>query len=148
MYKLYLKENIDSKEFLSNILNSINITNFEIVYNEYNKPYLKNNEIYFSISHSKNLVAIVISDKEVGIDLEYLTYKKNALNKAYTDSEKNLVGNDKFMFTKIWVMKEAYVKMLGKGLSYGLKNVDTIKLENRFNVINGDDYLIAIIESE
>ena len=43
---------------------NIDISNNEILLNEYNKPYIKNLNYFFNISHSKNLVAIIISDKE------------------------------------------------------------------------------------
>ena len=35
-------------------------------------------------------------------------------------------------------MKEAYVKMLGTGILYGLERVDTIKLEKNFEIIDKD----------
>jgi len=148
MYKLYIRKNIDSKTLLNEILKKENINKYELIYNEYGKPYLKDNKLFFNISHSKDIIVIAISDKEIGIDIQHITYKVNALYKSYTEEEIKLVGNDKYLFTEMWVMKEAYVKMLGKGLSYGLKNVNTIKLANRFNIIGEEDYLIAIIEKD
>ena len=81
MYKLYLKENISSKELLTKVLEVEKVTNAEIDYNEHGKPYLKNNELYFNISHDKNTTALVTSDKEIGVDLQYLTYKQSVVNK-------------------------------------------------------------------
>ena len=45
-------------------------------------------------------------------------------------------------------MKEAYVKMKGMGITYDLQNVDTIVLANKFEIIDKDDYLIAICRNE
>ena len=39
MYKLYLKENISSKELLTKVLEVEKVTNAEIDYNEHGKPY-------------------------------------------------------------------------------------------------------------
>ena len=48
MYKLYIKENTDSKSLLKYALNDNNIFDYSISYNEYGKPYLNNN-LYFNI---------------------------------------------------------------------------------------------------
>lgn len=73
MFKFYLKENMSSKDMLDFILRDNNIYDYNVYYNEYGKPYLDNG-LYFNISHSKNVIVCVISDREVGIDIEYLTY--------------------------------------------------------------------------
>lgn len=151
MYKLYLKENISSKELLTKVLKDEKVTNAEIVYNEHGKPYLKNNELYFNISHDKNITVLVTSDKEIGVDLEYLTYKPSVVNKYFTPREQEIVKNSKnkaYDFTKIWVMKESYVKMLGIGILYGLEKVDTINLIKKFEIIDKKEYLISICRNE
>lgn len=151
MYKLYLEENITSKELLTKALKDAHITNIDIVYNEHGKPYLKSSELYFNISHDKNMIVLVTSDKEIGVDLEYLTYKPSVVNKYFTPREQEIIKkskNKEYDFTKIWVMKEAYVKMLGTGILYGLERVDTIKLEKNFKIIDKDEYLIAICRNE
>ena len=72
MYKLFTKENTTSKDLLKDVLkNELNITNYELTFNKYNKAYLKNRNIYFNISHDKNTTVLVTSDKEIGVDIEY-----------------------------------------------------------------------------
>lgn len=146
MYRLYIKKNINSEKILKEVLNKENIFNYEIVYNEYHKPYLKDNSLYFNISHTKDIVVIAVSDKEIGVDIQYLTYKENVLNRVYNDKEIELAKDNKYLFTKIWVMKEAYAKLKGQGISYNLKNIDTLKLEKEFDIIDLDAYLIAVVE--
>ena len=46
-------------------------------YNNFNKPYIKDNPIYFNISHSNKYIAIIICDKECGIDIEYVDYMRD-----------------------------------------------------------------------
>ncbi len=66
--------------------------------------------------------------------------------KICTESEiKQITTKDDF--TKIWVMKESYVKYLGIGLSYGLKNVDTTKIKN-FDIKKIEDYYICVYNGE
>lgn len=151
MYKLYLEENISSKELLTKALKDTHITNIDIVYNEHGKPYLKSSELYFNISHDKNMTVLVTSDKEIGVDLEYLTYKPSVVNKYFTPREQEIIKkskNKEYDFTKIWVMKESYVKMLGIGILYGLEKVDTINLIRKFEIIDKKEYLISICRNE
>src|SRR6056297_1070874 len=71
----------------------------KIVYGPERKPYLKNNSHNISISHSKNLTAILISRKKrVGLDLEFI-------------SDKILRIADKFLH---WCAKEALYKICDK----------------------------------
>lgn len=128
-----------------------NISDYEIIYNEYNKPYLKNEKIYFNISHSNGTIVLVISDKEIGVDVEYFVYKESVVRKYFTNNEQNEILNSTnkvYDFTRIWVMKEAFVKMKGIGISYGLINVDTTKIKEQIELIENEKYLIAICKSE
>ena len=63
------------KEFLVSrlLLNELE-PNQQISYNSNGAPEISNGK-YISISHSKNLVAIIISDKKVGLDIEYISEK-------------------------------------------------------------------------
>ncbi len=141
MYKLYIEKNISSEKLLKKVLDEYNIKD-EIIYNEYGKPYLKNNEVYFNISHSGIYTVLVTSSSEVGVDIEKIAMHEKVMAKVCTDEEKKLIKNAED-FTKIWVKKESYVKFLGIGLSYGLKNVDTLK-NNNFIIKKIDDYYISI----
>ena len=142
MYKLYIEKNISSKELLNRVLKELNI-NDEIIYNEYGKPYLKNNEIYFNISHSKEYTILGISSSEIGVDIEEIKpIRENVVNKVCTDDEKKLIKNDED-FTLIWVKKESYVKWNGMGIGYGLKNVDTTKITN-FIIKRLDNFYISV----
>lgn len=152
MYKLFTKENTTSKDLLKDVLkNELNITNYELTFNKYNKPYLKNRNIYFNISHDKNTTVLVTSDKEIGVDIEYYTYKESVMKKYYNEFEQQEIinsNNKEYEFTRIWVMKEAFMKMKGQGISYGLQNVDTTRLKKQIKLISNEKYIIAICQSE
>lgn len=152
MYKLFTKENTTSKDLLKDILkNELNITNYELTFNKYNKPYLKDSNIYFNTSHDKNTTILVISDKEIGVDIEYYTYKESVMKKYYNEFEQQEIinsNNKEYEFTRIWVMKEAFGKMKGQGISYGLQNVDTTRLKKQIKLISNEKYIIAICQSE
>ena len=143
MYKLYIEKNISSHDLLKKILKEeYNIDSFTIIKNEFGKPYLKDNQLYFSISHDIDTCAIAISSSEIGIDLEYLNYNERVINKYFYDAEKEIMA--KSNNTKIWVKKEAYLKMKGTGRNFGKENVDTTKIDAK--IIDYNDYLIAVCE--
>ena len=74
-----------------------------------------------------------------------MCYKPRVKDKYFTKSEIEYIDNalDKEdAFTRVWVKKEAYVKMLGQGLSYGLRNVDTNSLD--IDVQKKDNLYMAV----
>ena len=95
------------------------------------KPYFQNEySIKFSISHSKDIVGVAFSDREVGFDVQVVKdISDKVYNRVLSDNEKNDVfsaigANEKLMrFFKYWVMKEAILKRDGIGLKSDMKNV-------------------------
>ncbi|WP_373316349.1 4'-phosphopantetheinyl transferase family protein [Staphylococcus marylandisciuri] len=47
-----------------------NVSNFKIQRTRYNKPYIKNSNIHFNISYSKDLIVLSVNNSGVGIDIE------------------------------------------------------------------------------
>ena len=62
-----------AEELLSIALADNGITDFSVVYGENGKLYLRNNELYFSLSHSGDMVMCAISEAEIGADTEKVT---------------------------------------------------------------------------
>jgi len=141
MYSLYIEKNISSEELLKKVLKKYHIE-YDIFYNEYGKPYLKNNELYFNISHSKDYTVLVTSNKEIGVDIQYLTFNEKTRDRICTEEEQKIAINE-LEFTKIWAKKEAYIKKIGIGLEYGMKNVDTTKIDT-IDLYKKENYIIAI----
>lgn len=99
------------------------------------KPYLKNSSINFNISHCNNIVVVIISNKNVGIDIEDIKeFKKSIIRKVLTNNELiDLLSanNKKEYFFKLWTLKESFLKAIGTGLSYGMQNIEfSIKDKN------------------
>ena len=66
------------------------IISSDICRNIYNKPYIKNADIYFNLSHSQNAFLISVSKYESGIDIEDNSLDINYLdcmNYAFSDEE-------------------------------------------------------------
>ena len=102
------------KEFLASRLLVQEISqNTIITYNEFGAPELDNGK-YISISHSKEMVAIIISEQQVGMDVEQISEKVLHLSSKFV-SENNLNNLNKEKATLIWCCKEAIFKLHQKG---------------------------------
>lgn len=122
--------------FLYNILKKYNIDLLQenIIYNEYGKPFLESKKLYFNISHSKNLIAIIISDKDCAIDIQYVNETKNHdknIHNILSESEiieyKNSDNKNNY-FYMLWTKKEAVLKYCGTGI-----NLKQLKKINNYN---------------
>lgn len=101
---------------------------FSFVYNEHGKPYLDSHlNYYFSISHCKSVVAVVLSDDEVGIDVEEIArYKESLARYVCNDEELNEISgsdDESASFIKLWTRKEAVFKLLGTGITHDIKDI-------------------------
>lgn len=123
------------REFLSQNL-KVPKENLQLQKGSYGKPELKqepNREsVYFNLSHSKHLIAMVISKKnQIGIDLEYINQNRDIeklqrrIFHPIEEKEWAKCPSDKkaLLFYKIWTLKESYVKAVGRGLSIGLDHL-------------------------
>lgn len=90
-------------------------------FGEHGKPYITNYEgIYFNISHCNEAVAVAVSNREVGIDVEGRRKFSDALlQRAFSDEEQKIVhnsGDPQKDFACIWTRKEAWFKYTGTGI--------------------------------
>lgn len=122
---------------------------------EHKKPYFKNSDIFFNLSHSGEYVAAAVSEKEIGIDIEKVhTVNHNITKRFFTKKEAGYIKNNDDFF-KLWVQKESFIKAIGKGLTCPLNSFEIINSDNEsfvlfnnkkysFTVNSIDDYKIAV----
>lgn len=99
-----------------------------VLYTKYGKPYLRYSNLYFSIAHTDNILIIAISrGYKLGVDIEKncrnIVNPLQIANKFfYKEEVEDLIYSDDLpaSFIKLWVIKEAFIKMKGLGMSYGL----------------------------
>ncbi|RUR17676.1 4'-phosphopantetheinyl transferase superfamily protein [Legionella sp. km535] len=109
---------------------SIRPNKINFIYNQYGKPFLKNREIEFNLSHSNNQALLAISNSLCGVDIEFKNMDLNLLDLASeilcTNEYKQFASltamQQKEIFYHIWTFKEAFVKCLGLGFSFDVKN--------------------------
>ena len=114
------------QKYSSNISSEVHLNTFpSFQYNEYGQPSLLEGP-YFSISHCKSAVAVVVSETHVGIDIESIrNVKQDLITKTMNEKEKSFIlnaQNPELEFTKFWTKKEAYLKLKGTGINENLKN--------------------------
>ena len=102
------------------------------------------------ISHSEDYLAVaVLHGGKVGIDIEVLGHKdkltQRVLSKILCVGEKKIEGS----FLNNYVIKEAYSKFVGVGLSIGFSQYDAGKLLNDKKLIwknySTDDYICYLV---
>ena len=94
---------------------------FNFQFNEHGKPYLVGHEgIYFNISHCREAIAVGVSNREIGIDIEgQRRFSDNLLQRAFNEEEIRSVreaAEPEKEFARIWTRKEAYFKWTGTGI--------------------------------
>lgn len=114
------------------------------------KPFLKNSDLHFSISHTRGIVACAVADRHVGIDVERRgRFNQQVVMKYFTEQELKLMElkpgdakqcaiaghcenpeNDKdvirqdLIFTVLWTAKEAVAKCADIPVAEVCKNYD------------------------
>jgi 4'-phosphopantetheinyl transferase len=89
--------------------------------------------IRFNLSHCFNAAACVISDLEVGVDIQKTALVSNAvLKRVLTEKEfekyKSSQTPDEF-FTSVWTKKESWLKRTGQGIGVNLTTLETEHLD-------------------
>ncbi len=127
MNKIYiLPRKTDAYGFVKQIAfekYNIDFSALEIGRSEHGKPYFKAiPDFYFNISHSSDLLAIVVSDSDVGIDIEKLRTMDTRIAKRFCADEQTYIteADSQNRLFEVWTKKEACLKYKGTGLSGGL----------------------------
>lgn len=111
------------KGFLSvrRLLKEAGYTDFDLYYDEFGKPHLEDGK-HISISHSNDFSVIVVSDVNIGADLEILKDKTLKLAPRYMDVShlNNLSKEDQLIkATVVWGIKESVFKIKNEiGISF------------------------------
>ena len=119
---------------------SLNRVEFE--YNDRGKPFIKDSNLHFNLSHSGDYAVLAVSDYPVGIDIERLKYGRMSVAERFFGKEEyediiNAGSEEKRnrRFLEYWTLKEAYVKYLGEGLAVSFDSF-------RINIASSVDILV------
>ena len=116
----------------------------EIAVGESGKLYLSDvDDFFFSISHSGDYAACVISDVPVGVDIQQKRETKaHIARRFFQQSEAEMIEKTPEekrdeLFFRFWTGKESYLKMKGRGISDGMDsffvNLDEMRIVDKYN---------------
>ena len=101
-----------------------NPLSLEYIYSERGKPYLKNVPFYFNLSHSGEFILCVISEQEVGADIQWRKpqAQERLVERFFSKEEKEMYtvmseAERHAFFYRMWARKEAYGKLTGEGIA-------------------------------
>ena len=98
------------------------------------KPFFKDEDIFFSISHSNDIIAVAFSHHNIGLDIEYMSDRDfDALIKRY--KLKSSTENPKTDFYEFWTKYEAEIKLAEK-------------YKDKFSTIFEKDYMLTCVCTE
>ncbi|RCT53819.1 4'-phosphopantetheinyl transferase superfamily protein [Winogradskyella sp. KYW1333] len=113
---LGMKSELHQRGFLSvrHLLREFGYTDQDLFYDEHGKPHLKDGKC-ISITHSFIFSGVIVSDKEVGIDIEKQREKISIIAKKFVDYEFNYLETHAEDYinklTVIWGIKESLYKL-------------------------------------
>jgi phosphopantetheinyl transferase (holo-ACP synthase) len=140
-------------KYTGSAIDSGNITNRFIkgtfLKNENGKPYIENDGVHFSLSHTHGLAVCVVADTPVGVDCERIDAKSEAdmqkfANRFFVENEINTLKNGGYSpldFYKIWTGKEAVIKKRGSNMS-DIKKIDVT--QENLEIFSENGYIISI----
>lgn len=131
------KKEIHKKQFLAirNILELMSSEKYLVSYSELGKPYL-NSKKNISVTHSGSYAALIVSDKQVGIDLEEFGEKIKKIEKKFLDVELDYpIDLSTSNLLVYWNIKESIFKSLENKPMDFRKNIIVLPLEKENNIV-------------
>lgn len=134
-----MKSELHQKGFLSirHLLKEIGYTDFDIIYDAFGKPHLKDGK-FISITHSFTFTGIILSENlPVGIDIEKQREKILKIAHKFTSLEEyKTIANAAALIRKltiVWGAKESLYKIYGKKKLLFLHHIhiEDFKFENK-----------------
>ena len=115
-------------DLLYETLRKNNLPVSTVSFSETGKPYFTESSIYFSLSHSRELCAVAVADRPVGVDIEKCreSFNPYLIKRSLCEAEKLVFDGD---FTRVWCRKEALAKMTGEGITGYPDYIDTSKFQ-------------------
>lgn len=121
---LGMKSEMHQRGFLSVrcLLKAFGYEDVDLHYDENGKPYLKDGK-HISITHSFHFSAVIISDLNIGIDIEKQRNKISIIANKFIDYEFQYLNENTSNYihklTEIWCIKESLYKLFATpGLSF------------------------------
>jgi 4'-phosphopantetheinyl transferase len=124
--------------------------NLTFDHNPYGKPFLRQSDIQFNLSHSKQWAVLAVGlNCDLGIDVESTSDRRSILSIAQNYFHPNEIAHlekitdeekQQNYFFQLWTLKESFVKGLGTGISTGLDKMNfSIDINQKINASFSED---------
>ena len=119
---------------------NVDIDTLTLSYTDKGKPYFIDSDIQFNITHSNDIIGVIISKSEVGIDIqEIVEYTSKKLAKRL-----NCDSFDKYIVLAKFSALESYYKKIGTGLLPSQLN-ENISISKQVKFIDSSiEYYLSI----
>ena len=86
-----------------------------VAFGPHGKPFFEDVDVQFSVTHAGSIVAVSVSDRPTGVDVESCAreVRPRLLARCLSEDEKRDFDGD---FIRLWCRKECVVKLTGEGL--------------------------------
>ena len=115
------------------------------------KPYFPESDLHFSISHTRRHAFCCVSHRNVGIDAEEIGRDidlrlADRLLSPYEKAFFDAAENKQDCLLRLWVLKESYAKLTGRGFGDYLKDTAFSPDDPALQEIDG--CYVAVLEGE
>ena len=119
-------------------------------YGEHGKPMLAGlPHIHFNMSHCREAAICVVADRPVGVDIESIReYKESLARYTMNDAELRQIRQAEWpavAFIRLWTMKEAVLKLSGRGIMGDMKHVLTGTEEVKTVINEKKGYIYSVV---
>ena len=134
---LRYKRDIDQARSLASSYLVNQLSNEPLLFNEMGKPYYENGP-HFNVSHSGKYIVMVVSNTDIGVDIEENVEKNVApLIRLFNEVETKMI-REHADFYYLWCSKESLIKCLGASVSK-VRDIPGLPL-NGVKTYKGKDY--------
>ncbi len=100
-----------------------------VAFAEHGKPYFEGGEIGFNLSHSGSMVCAALNFAgDIGTDIQKKScFSEKVKERVFSKNELLLAEDfedDSAFFTRLWALKESFLKYTGTGIAYDIKSLD------------------------
>ena len=128
------KRSLGAGIIIRKILDENGLTESCLRYSDNEKPVVDG--LFFNVSHAGDYVVGVLSDCEVGCDIEKMPMRllrwQNIISTIQSLLTSRLLKNKDKAFFTLWTLKESYMKMTGRGMSLPLDSFEVVPTEEGF----------------
>ena len=111
-------------------LNRLGLPLYEAEFTETGKPFFRDSDLHFSLSHSGQYAAVLIADSPCGVDIEEIREIKENLVQRCMHPEELASGMD---FFEAWTKKECLAKLDGSGMRSRPNAVNSLEYAGWFS---------------